>query len=82
LSLSFVGEVIFGETTVDEALISGETIPKVKHVGDKVIGGTINQSGLIHIKATKVGNDTTLAQIIKLVIFCSFLSQFIDQHVF
>jgi Cu+-exporting ATPase len=61
------GEVVFGETTVEEALLSGENMPKVKRVGDKVVGGTINQTGLIHIVATKVGNETTLAQIIKLV---------------
>lgn len=61
------GEVIEGETSIDEALVTGESIPVEKRTGNKVIGGSINQSGSIKFKATKVGSDTALAQIIKLV---------------
>jgi len=61
------GEVVEGETAIDEALVTGESIPEEKGVGDKVIGGSINQSGSIKFKAEKVGSDTALAQIIKLV---------------
>jgi Cu+-exporting ATPase len=66
-SLSFSGEIVFGETTVNESLISGESIPKTKRVGDTVVGGSINGHGLIHIQATRVGSETTLSQIIRLV---------------
>jgi Cu2+-exporting ATPase len=61
------GEVIQGETSIDEALVTGESIPVTKTVGDRVIGGSINQSGSIQFRATKVGSDTALAQIVKLV---------------
>lgn len=61
------GEVTEGETAIDEALVTGESIPSPKKPGDQVIGGSINQSGSIKFKATKVGSDTALAQIIKLV---------------
>jgi Cu+-exporting ATPase len=61
------GEVVFGHTSVDESMLTGESMPVSKRMGDSVIGGTINQAGLIHVKATKVGGDTALAQIIKLV---------------
>ncbi len=61
------GWVIEGETSVDEALVTGESMPKEKKVGDDVIGGSINQDGSIKIRATRVGSDTVLAQIIKLV---------------
>jgi P-type Cu+ transporter len=61
------GEVVEGSTSVDEAMISGEPIPVEKHVGDSVIGATINKHGSIKIKATQVGDGTVLAQIIKLV---------------
>ncbi len=61
------GEVIEGETSIDESLVTGESIPVTKMVGNRVIGGSINQTGSIKFKATKVGSDTALAQIVKLV---------------
>lgn len=61
------GEIIEGETAIDESLVTGESIPVTKNVGDKVIGGSINQSGSVKFKATKVGEDTALAQIVKMV---------------
>lgn len=61
------GEVIDGESYVDESMITGESIPSLKEKGDKVVGGTINKNGVIRFKATKIGRDTMLSQIIKLV---------------
>lgn len=61
------GEVINGETAIDEALVTGESLPVSKQTGDPVIGGSINQSGTVQFKATKVGSDTALAQIVKMV---------------
>ncbi len=61
------GEVVDGETAIDESMVTGESIPVPKHAGDQVIGGTINQSGAIRFKAMKVGDETALAQIVKLV---------------
>ena len=61
------GIIIEGQTSVDESMITGEPIPEDKKVGDIVIGATINKQGNIRYKATKVGSDTMLSQIIKLV---------------
>ncbi len=61
------GEVVAGQTTVDESLLTGESIPVLKQTGDALTAGTINQSGAIALCATRIGQDTTLAQIIALV---------------
>lgn len=61
------GIAVEGLTAVDESMITGESIPVEKTVGDEVIGATINKTGMIKFRATKVGADTALAQIIKLV---------------
>ncbi|MBF0818657.1 heavy metal translocating P-type ATPase [Streptococcus acidominimus] len=61
------GEVIEGQSMVDEAMLTGESLPVVKTVGDTVFSGSINKNGAFHMTATKVGKDTALAQIIRLV---------------
>lgn len=61
------GEIVEGETSIDESLITGESIPVVKKVGDKVIGGGVNLTGTAKFRATQVGSDTVLAHIIKMV---------------
>lgn len=61
------GEIIEGESAIDESMATGESMPVKKTVGDEVIGATINQRGLIKVKATKVGKDTFLSQVIKMV---------------
>lgn len=61
------GVVVSGNTSVDESMLTGESIPVEKGVGDKIVGASINKFGSIKYRATKVGSDTVLAQIIKLV---------------
>ncbi|HHW69857.1 MAG TPA: copper-translocating P-type ATPase [Clostridiales bacterium] len=61
------GEIIDGYTAVDESMLTGESIPVDKGVGDIVVGGSINKTGTIKFKATKVGSDTVLSQIIQMV---------------
>ncbi|MCL2566358.1 MAG: heavy metal translocating P-type ATPase [Defluviitaleaceae bacterium] len=61
------GMVIYGHTAIDESMLTGESMPIDKKAGDKVYAASINKNGMIHFKAEKVGSDTALAQIIKLV---------------
>src|SRR5256884_4579144 len=61
------GDVLSGSSSVDESMITGESIPVEKIEGDPLIGATINQRGLLHVRATKVGADTVLAHIIRMV---------------
>ena len=61
------GEIIEGRSAIDESMITGESLPIDKVVGDSVIGATINRNGSLQIKATNVGKDTALAQIVKVV---------------
>ena len=61
------GNVVGGESYVDESMINGEPIPKIKKDGEKVFAGTINQDGVLHIKAEKIGKETVLSNIIRLV---------------
>jgi Cu+-exporting ATPase len=61
------GEIVFGESAIDESMVTGESMPVRKSIGEEVIGATVNQEGLIHVKATKIGKDTFLSQVIKMV---------------
>ena len=61
------GMIIDGSSSIDESAITGESIPVDKVSGDEVIGATINKNGLLKVKATKIGQDTVLSQIITLV---------------
>ena len=61
------GEVVKGHTSVDESALTGESIPVEKMVGDKVVGATINQSGYVEMRATRVGENTAFGEIIRLV---------------
>lgn len=61
------GEIVEGETSIDESLVTGESIPVFRKSGDKVIGGSINQTGSVKFKATQVGDDTVLAHIVSMV---------------
>ncbi len=66
-SIGVDGIIIEGNSSVDQSSITGESIPVEKKIGDSVISGTINKNGILKIRATKVGEDTTISQIIKLV---------------
>lgn len=61
------GEITYGETTTDEALLTGESMPVHKSVTDPVLGGTINLTGTVRIRATQVGLDTAISQIVRMV---------------
>ena len=61
------GEVIEGYSTIDEAMVTGESLPVKKQIGDEVIGATINKTGSFKFRATRIGKDTFLAQIVKMV---------------
>ncbi len=61
------GEVVEGSSTIDESMVTGESVPTRKQAGDEVIGATINKTGSFKFRATRVGKDTVLAQIVRLV---------------
>lgn len=61
------GEIVEGETSIDESLVTGESIPVTKTIDAKVVGGSVNLTGLVKFKAKQVGSETVLAQIIKMV---------------
>ena len=61
------GKIVEGHSTIDEAMVTGESLPVKKQVGDEVIGATINKTGSFKFQATRIGKDTFLAQIVKLV---------------
>jgi Cu+-exporting ATPase len=61
------GVVVEGRSTVDESMVTGESLPVAKSVGDEVVGATVNQTGAFRMRATKVGADTVLAQIVRMV---------------
>jgi Cu+-exporting ATPase len=61
------GEIVDGRSSIDESMVTGEPIPVTKETGDRVVGATINQTGAFRFRATRVGSETMLAQIIKLV---------------
>lgn len=61
------GKIVFGSSAIDESMVTGESLPVNKNVDDEVIGATVNQQGMLHVKATKVGSESALSQIIKLV---------------
>ena len=61
------GEIVEGSSTIDEAMVTGESVAVKKQPGDEVIGATINQTGSFKFRATRVGKDTVLAQIVRMV---------------
>ena len=66
-SIPVDGTIVFGNSSIDESMLTGESMPVEKKTGDKVVGASINKSGFFKFEAQKVGDDTTLAQIIRLV---------------
>jgi Cu+-exporting ATPase len=64
------GIIVSGDSAVDESMATGESMPVNKHPGDEVIGATVNQEGLLKVEATRIGKDTFLSQVIKLVDEC------------
>ena len=67
MSIPCDGEIVFGETSIDESMLTGESIPAEKTVGDKVTASTVNKSGYIRIVAEKVGENTTFSEIVRLI---------------
>lgn len=65
--ISVDGKIVRGSSSIDESMITGESLPVEKNIGDIVIGGTINKTGSFEFEATRVGSETTLAQIIRLI---------------
>jgi len=61
------GQIVEGRSSIDESMVTGESMPAAREVGDEVIGATLNQTGAFRMRATKIGADTMLAQIVKLV---------------
>ncbi|MFT4308422.1 MAG: heavy metal translocating P-type ATPase [Candidatus Woesearchaeota archaeon] len=61
------GVVVKGESSIDESMMTGESLPVEKREGDEVVGATINQDGFLHVKATRIGEDTFLSQVITMV---------------
>ena len=61
------GEVLYGESAIDESMLTGESMPVMKKVGDRVIGGTVNRTGAFRVRATTLGSDSVLARIVKLM---------------
>ncbi|KAK7406142.1 hypothetical protein VNO78_07762 [Psophocarpus tetragonolobus] len=61
------GFVVWGQSHVNESMITGEALPVAKRKGDSVIGGTVNENGVLHVKATRVGSESALSQIVRLV---------------
>jgi len=61
------GDVLEGKSSVDESMITGEPVPVSKNPGDSVVGGTVNKNGVLHVRAAKVGADTVLSQIVRMV---------------
>src|SRR5690606_34173409 len=61
------GDIVKGESAIDESMVTGESNPAVKTINDQVIGGTINGDGLLEVKISKLGEETYLSQVVKLV---------------
>lgn len=61
------GEILEGETAVDESMVTGESVPVEKEPGDEVVGSTVNETGLVYVRATKVGSETAIQQIVQMV---------------